>query len=303
MFRLTKIILPLTNLIVRNKSVYNFNNSNRIYDHDNNLIKYSYNIDQTDFYEVDYINNVLTLKTDNAQSIEDINKINSLIDYYKQSNNIIKINNPKISNILLNDNLYYKNNILYIFDNLSMENYNLLDRLCNKTNKLNNDYLVNSYKINTINDIKDLYNNFDNIVNIFTKKFLMHKKYNNQQLYFNCNNIKHPIIPKHITNNMGIVDYRFMNFKYNNIEVINTIEQYNNLIEHLDYINDIMRFSYKNHCSLVCATAQHRFNIQLSGSDDLINKLFNKETEDKIKLFNNSFINQDYTSCFKFYIN
>ncbi len=303
MFRLTKNILPFTNLIVRNKSVYNFNNSNRIYDHDNNLIKYSYNIDQTDFYEVDYINNVLTLKTDNAQSIEDINKINSLIDYYKQSNNIIKINNPKISNILLNDNLYYKNNILYIFDNLSMENYNLLDRLCNKTNKLNNDYLVNSYKINTINDIKDLYNNFDNIVNIFTKKFLMHKKYNNQQLYFNCNNIKHPIIPKHITNNMGIVDYRFMNFKYNNIEVINTIEQYNNLIEHLDYINDIMRFSYKNHCSLVCATAQHRFNIQLSGSDDLINKLFNKETEDKIKLFNNSFINQDYTSCFKFYIN
>ncbi len=303
MFRLTKNILPFTNLIVRNKSVYNFNNSNRIYDHDNNLIKYSYNIDQTDFYEVDYINNVLTLKTDNAQSIEDINKINSLIDYYKQSNNIIKINNPKISNILLNDNLYYKNNILYIFDNLSMENYNLLDRLCNKTNKLNNDYLVNSYKINTINDIKDLYNNFDNIVNIFTKKFLMHKKYNNQQLYFNCNDIKHPIIPKHITNNMGIVDYRFMNFKYNNIEVINTIEQYNNLIEHLDYINDIMRFSYKNHCSLVCATAQHRFNIQLSGSDDLINKLFNKETEDKIKLFNNSFINQDYTSCFKFYIN
>ncbi len=84
MFRLTKNILPFTNLIVRNKSVYNFNNSNRIYDHDNNLIKYSYNIDQTDFYEVDYINNVLTLKTDNAQSIEDINKINSLIDYYKQ---------------------------------------------------------------------------------------------------------------------------------------------------------------------------------------------------------------------------
>jgi hypothetical protein len=303
MFGLTKIILPLTNLIVRNKSVYNFNNSMRFYDQDNNLIKYSYNIDHTDFYEVDYINNTLTLKTNNAESNDDINKINSLIDYYKQSNNIIKLNNPNISNILLNDNLYYKSNILYIFDNLSMENYKLLDRLCNKTNKLNNDYLVNSYKINTINDIKDVYSNFDNIVNIFAKKFLMHTKYNNQQLYFNCNDIKHPIIPKHITNNMGIVDYRFMNFKYNNFEVIDTIEEYNKLIEHLDYINDIMRFSYKNHCSLVYATIQHRFNIQLSGSDDLVNKILNKQTEDKLKLFNNSFIDQYYTSCFKFYSN
>jgi hypothetical protein len=304
MFQIAKKILQNSNLgkLVRNKSVYNFNNSIRTYDYDNNLIKYSYNIHRDDFYEVDYINNTLSLKTDNAQSKEDFNKINNLIDYYKQSNNIIKLNNPNISNILINDELYYKNNILYIFENITMENFNLLDKLFIKRNKLNNDFLVNSYKINTTEDIRNLYHNFDNIINIFTKKFLMHKKYNNNQLQFNCSDIKYPIIPKHITTNMGIVDYRFMNFKYNNFEVINMKEDYNKLIEHFNYINDVLRHSYSSHCSLVCATTQHRFNIQLSGSNNLINKVLNKETKDKLKLFNNSFIDQYYTSCFKFYV-
>ncbi len=307
MFQLTKYILPLTHLsklvnnkLIRNKSVYNFNNSIRFYDHDNNLIKYSYNLCEDDFYEVDYLSNTLTLKTNNANSVEDFNKIDSLIDYYKQQNNVIMLNNPNISNILVNDNLYYKNNILYIFDNVSMENFNLLDKLCIKSTKLNNDFLVNSYKINNMNDIRDVYNNFDNIVNIFAKNFLMHKKYNNKQLYFNCNDIRYPIIPRHITNNMGIVDYRFMIFKYNYSEIINSIEDYNGLIKQIQSINDVLRYSYRNHCSLICATSQHKFNINVSGSNDMIEKLFNKETEDKINLLNNSFIDKKYNSCFTF---
>jgi hypothetical protein len=309
MLRNAKKLLIMNKLrtkIIRNNSGYNFNNSIRIYDHDNNLIKYSYDNSNNsnnnkEFYKVDYINNTLSLKTDIAQSKEDFNKINSLIDFYKQKNNIIKLNNPNISNILINDELYYKNNILYIFKNITMENYYLLDRLFNKTNKTNNNFLIKSYKINTSQDMKDLYYNFNNIINIFAKKFLMYNKYNSEQLHFNCSNIIYPIIPIHIKNNMGIVDYRFINFKYNNLQIINTINDYNKLIEHLDYINDVLRHSYSNHCSLICATTQHRFNIRLSGSDDLINKVLNKETEDKLKLFNNSFIDQNYTTCFRFF--
>jgi hypothetical protein len=99
---------------------------------------------------------------------------------------------------------------------------------------------------------------------------------------------------------MGIVDYRFMNFKYNNFEVINTIEDSNKLIEHLDYINDVLRHSYSNHCSLTSATTQHKFNIRLYGSNDIIDKILNKKTQDKLKLFNNSFIDQYYTTCITF---
>ncbi len=128
----------------------------------------------------------------------------------------------------------------------------------------------------------------------------MHKKYNNQQLYFNCYDIRYPIIPRHITNNMGIVDYRFINFKYNYSENINSIEDYNELIKQLQSINDVIKYSYQNHCSLVCATIQHKFNINVSGSNDIIKKLFNKETEDKINLLNNSFIDKKYNSCFTF---
>ena len=152
MFQIAKKIsnlIPNKINLIRYQSSYNFNKSIIIYDYYNNLIKYFYDNSKNkneEIYEIDYINNILTLKTNNAQSNEDFNKINNLIDFYKQKKNIIKLNHPNISKILINDALYYKKNILYIFDNLSIENYNLLDRLFNNTNNTNNNFLINSYK-------------------------------------------------------------------------------------------------------------------------------------------------------------
>ena len=92
MFNIAKKILLTSNLI-RQKSSFNFNNPSRIYDHDNNLIKYSYNNSTNkneEVYEVDYINNVLSLKTDNARSIDDINKINNSIGNLYEDHDIFK---------------------------------------------------------------------------------------------------------------------------------------------------------------------------------------------------------------------
>ncbi len=247
----------------------------------------SYNyINNKDYCHIDTKNNSLTLKTRYANTYEDFNKINHIIDYYNMRLNYVKLNDPNIFSLVMNKKLYNKNNIIYRFSNLNVSNltnnFNLLD-------ELDNNYIIKSYKINNNDEAEIIKKKFPLILDIFGHSMNLYKynnNYNNYNLKFFCNNVYHPIIPELIYLNRGLCDYRFMTFYYNINETINSNYDLDNLLYNINHINNLLRFSYVNHCSFNYATLQHKYTFNLSGSYSIINQLLTEETFNKIKLFN-----------------